>query len=264
MSLSTPHRKFIYSLAVIIMAACYGCSSHKTTVQPHPVVTRHVNISAASAPHSRMLLTEAEKWLGTPYKYGGTTRGEGVDCSGLVMSLYSDALSIKLPRNSAAQAEFCNAVERDQLEVGDLIFFAPRSTGRVNHVGMYIGNGDMIHASGSRGVMISSLNEAYFVKNFYGCGRVEQFASLTGKSTKKEVKNTRDNISTSQSGPTKYDEAFTKLRQGVKTSKTPAAKTPPATKTDTIAATPTKQPSREMFEEAIDQRVDSICSAFFD
>ncbi len=226
MSLSTSRRRLIYMLTIIMMTVCYGCSSHKSNVHPQPVVKRHVekhvDMNVSSAPHGHLLLKEAEKWLGTPYKYGGTTRNEGVDCSGLVMSLYNDALSIKLPRNSAAQAEFCNAIDRDKLEVGDLVFFAPRQSGRVNHVGMYIGNGNMIHASGSRGVMISSLSEAYFVKNFYGCGRVGQLAALSSKSVK------------------------------------------PSKKEADIPSAPLRNDLKQDMDKAIDQRVDSICSSFFD
>lgn len=254
MSLSISCRRLIYICAVILMTVGYGCTSHKSVIKPTPIVKQHVNMTVADlTPQGRLLLKEAEKWLGTPYKYGGTSRSEGVDCSGLVMSLYSDALSIKLPRNSAAQAEFCNAIERDKLEVGDLVFFAPRHTGRVNHVGMYIGDGDMIHASGSRGVMISSLCDDYFVRNFYGCGRVEQLTSQK-TSSPKSGREEKEYAVKPQSGPTKYDEAFVRLRKSI----TDANK--PSVKSDSTVL----HPSRRVLEDAIDQRVDSICSSFFD
>lgn len=128
----------------------------------------------ATSAQTERLINEARKWIGTPYRYGGTSRS-GVDCSGMIMELFREVYGIKLPRSSAAQQEYCIGVSRADLMPGDLVFFATtRRKNVVSHVGLYIGSGRMIHASGSRGVMESGIDEAYFVRNWHSGGRVIQ------------------------------------------------------------------------------------------
>ncbi|MDE5899897.1 MAG: C40 family peptidase, partial [Muribaculaceae bacterium] len=93
--------------------------------------------------------------------------------------LFREVYDIKLPRSSAAQQEFCIGVSRQDLQPGDLVFFATtKRKNVVSHVGLYIGAGRMIHASGSRGVMESGLDEAYFQRNWHSGGRVLQPTSV--------------------------------------------------------------------------------------
>ena len=103
------------------------------------------------------------------------------------MNVYNRALGIKLPRNSAKQQEFCTGVSRNELSPGDLVFFSNNS-GRINHVGMYIGAGNMIHASSSRGVIISSLSEKYFMDRFHSAGRVDQYFAMLRKAANPDVR----------------------------------------------------------------------------
>lgn len=277
--------------SLMLSSGLFGCSSHKQTVTAYKA-PRHVTIPSGVASESRQLLSEAEKWLGTPYKYGGTHRGKGVDCSGLVMSIYSNALSIKLPRSSAEQASFCRGIDKHHLAVGDLVFFAPRKNGRVNHVGMYIGNGNMIHASTSRGVTISSLSEKYFADNFYGFGRVGKYESLIGKSIKskagtpqkKEDKKSNKNNNGKQKSGSVIQESPDIVRQSsaIASNKTigDESSIPPvtrellkknkngkrssATNTSSKSVVTTQLPDRTSPDNQIDQKVDSICTAFFD
>lgn len=138
---------------------------------------------------SRRLLDEAYSWIGTPYRYGGQSRS-GTDCSGFMMEVYRTSLGISLPRNSAKQSEFCRRIKRGEMVPGDLVFFG-RSAGRISHVGMYVGNGRIIHASSSRGVIVSNLEETYYVKNFRHCGRVEQFGRLIAQESASGKKSTK-------------------------------------------------------------------------
>lgn len=123
----------------------------------------------------RALCDYAKKFVGVPYLYGGNDRN-GLDCSGLVCRVYLDVACFKLPRNSAEQGEFCREIHRSKLRAGDLLFFSGKrgGRGRVNHVGMYIGNGKMVHASSSRGVIISSIDDDYWGPRLHHCGRVRQ------------------------------------------------------------------------------------------
>lgn len=125
----------------------------------------------------RLLLQEAESWIGTPYRYAGTTRS-GVDCSGFVCTLFStlpqklsQKLPQQLPRNSASQATVGEAISLRDAEAGDLVFFNTSGSG-VSHVGIYIADNMFIHASTSIGVTINSLAEEYYRKRFVSVRRV--------------------------------------------------------------------------------------------
>lgn len=114
------------------------------------------------------LLKEAESWIGVPYRYGGDDRS-GIDCSAFVMSVFS-AISVHLPRTSRQQYAGTKRVSSDELQFGDLVFFKNGST--ISHVGLYIGNGWMIHASSSMGVTKQKLDDYYYKKNYAGAGRI--------------------------------------------------------------------------------------------
>lgn len=117
----------------------------------------------------RLLLREAESWIGTPYRYAGTAR-DGVDCSGFVCTIFS-ILPHKLPRNSASQATVGEAITLRDAEAGDLVFFNTLGSG-VSHVGIYIADNLFIHASTTIGVTINSLSEEYYRKRFVSVRRV--------------------------------------------------------------------------------------------
>lgn len=130
---------------------------------------------------TRSLLEEADSWRGTPYLWGGNTR-DGVDCSGFVLQVFKTSAGISLPRVSGQQYEYCKPVDKSKLEPGDLVFFATsKSHDGVSHVGIYIGNGFMIHSSSSKGVIVSDLNSNYYTGHYYGGGRVERFYAMAGK-----------------------------------------------------------------------------------
>lgn len=121
----------------------------------------------------RLLLEEANTWLGTPYEYARADKGRGTDCSGMVMSVYLQALEIKLPRNSRKQAEFCKTIPREKAVAGDLVFFATgKDPSRISHVGMLVDKEQFIHASSSKGVVVSSLDSPYYSKRIICFGRV--------------------------------------------------------------------------------------------
>ena len=111
----------------------------------------------------RRLIVASQDWLGTPYSYGGTS-SSGVDCSGFVRSVFQKA-GITLPRTSREQAETGRNVSIAEVEPGDLLFFNTSGEG-VSHVGMSIGGPRFVHASSSRGVIVSSLEEPYYRERF--------------------------------------------------------------------------------------------------
>ncbi|MCH5275030.1 MAG: C40 family peptidase [Lachnospiraceae bacterium] len=97
----------------------------------------------------------AKQFLGNPYVYGGTSLTKGVDCSGFTMAVYKH-FGITLSHHSGSQAKEGTKITADQLQPGDLVFYA-NSAGTINHVAMYIGNGQVIHASSAKtGIKISN------------------------------------------------------------------------------------------------------------
>ncbi|KNB62326.1 MULTISPECIES: C40 family peptidase [Chryseobacterium] len=120
------------------------------------------------------ILTEAQTYLGTPYRYGGTTRS-GIDCSAFVLSVFGAAAGLTLPRVAASQSQEGEKVEKENLQKGDLIFFSHGR--RISHVGIVEevteeGEIKFIHAATSKGVMISSLNDSYWGPKFRFAKRV--------------------------------------------------------------------------------------------
>lgn len=115
------------------------------------------------------LLSFIEDWWGTHYRLGGNSK-KGIDCSALMDKLADNVYGIELPRTAHEQYEASTRVDREDLKEGDLVFFG--TSNRISHVGMYLENGYFVHASSSKGVMISNLDESYFAKKYAGAGRL--------------------------------------------------------------------------------------------
>lgn len=115
------------------------------------------------------IVQAALAWLGTPYRYGGTTL-QGIDCSGLVMNVYRQ-FGVRLPRTAREQYQVGQPVSWDQLLPGDRLYFS--SDGRtIDHTGLYMGEGQFVHASGRRGMVgIDSLADPSYWRMFVGAKR---------------------------------------------------------------------------------------------
>lgn len=174
-------------LAIAAMAMLNACGSSRTVTgnsghsstpasseQQHPSTPQQVEPMTLDG-----LVAEAGNWIGTRYRYGGNTR-DGIDCSGLVVQVYKKVFDISLPRTSRDQYAYCERIKRKDITVGDLVFFATRrgDLKTVSHVGIYIGDNRMIHASSSRGVIISNLDETYYTKRYVSAGRIKALANL--------------------------------------------------------------------------------------
>ena len=120
------------------------------------------------------LIRKASEHLGTPYRIGGTTSA-GYDCSGLIFAMFQN-VDMTLPRSSQEMANYGVRINQSQAQKGDLIFFATFGGRRVSHVGMVTEVVDgvikFIHSSSGSGVIVSSLNEAYYARTFVQVNRV--------------------------------------------------------------------------------------------
>ena len=119
------------------------------------------------------LIEYSKQFIGTPYVYGGTDLENGVDCSGFVMSVYKN-FGVQLNRVSRDMYLQGTAVQRADLEPGDLLFFNTGGNSAISHVGMYIGNDEYIHSTNGAGdgVVISSMNDGYVKRTYVGARRI--------------------------------------------------------------------------------------------
>jgi len=124
---------------------------------------------AMSATSNMKLFHFVYDWIGTPYRFGGSSR-KGIDCSAFTKELYSQVFNMDIERSSRDIFSMVSPVRKDDLKEGDLVFFKIHSR-RISHVGIYLGNNRFAHAS-SRGVAISSLDDAYYKRYFYRGGRM--------------------------------------------------------------------------------------------
>ncbi|WP_242015653.1 C40 family peptidase [Robertkochia marina] len=182
-------------ITFIVAAFLVSCGSSKRSAESN---RNHVRIMAdnqAEVPVTKEIPNDASKNLdvpeihplvngiintalsynGTRYKYGGTSK-KGMDCSGLIYTSFQSA-DIPLQRSSAAMATQGEPVEVTEVKKGDLLFFTTgRSNERINHVGLVVEvNNDnirFIHATTSRGVMVSSLREGYWNHAFHHARRI--------------------------------------------------------------------------------------------
>ncbi|HEX6097461.1 MAG TPA: C40 family peptidase [Thermoanaerobaculia bacterium] len=124
------------------------------------------------------MVERALSWLGVKYRFGGQDENKGFDCAGLVRRVFS-TMAVELPRTAAAQFRQGCIVQRDELQPGDLVFFRNTYKRGISHVGIYIGDGQFVHAaSRRRAVTVDRLDSPYFEKRFAGGRRVASLATV--------------------------------------------------------------------------------------
>lgn len=118
------------------------------------------------------IVSFAKQYLGYRYVYGGTSPSTGFDCSGFIYYVFNSC-GYSISRSCTSQANSGTAVSKSELQPGDIVFFNNTSSGAIGHVGIYIGNGTMIHAANSsRGVVTDTINSGYYNTYYYTARRI--------------------------------------------------------------------------------------------
>lgn len=160
--------KIKFSLFFLIFMLLAGCSSAPVNKSSHSKLAEPVDMSQSSKV-KKLLLSQYKLWKGTPYQYGGSSLS-GVDCSAFVQNTYRAKLGYKIPRTTRTQIKVGKSVSKSRLKPGDIVFF---KTGKNSlHNGIYIGKSQFIHASSSKGVTISNLNNRYWRNTYYTSKRI--------------------------------------------------------------------------------------------
>lgn len=119
----------------------------------------------AKADEKENLIATAKKYIGIKYSWGGTSPSTGFDCSGFTSYVFKQH-DVNLPRTTSDQFSGGTSVKKADLEKGDLVFFTTYKAG-ASHSGIYVGDGNFIHASSSKGITISSINDPYYWESRY-------------------------------------------------------------------------------------------------
>ncbi len=156
----------LLSFLLIILSAC----AENQTVPPLQPQTPPVVQPQQTSPSTQQLLNQVyQEWSGVPHQDGGLSK-KGIDCSGFVYVVFKTKLNQKTPRTTRSLVREGSPVSQGQLQPGDLIFFKIRP--KVNHVGIYTGDGTFIHASKSKGVYRSKLSLKYWQDHYWQSRRI--------------------------------------------------------------------------------------------
>lgn len=170
--------KCISKLALVSFAAILtACSSSDSVRVSGPIKAKagvyRTNQANLGDPIMVManLSEHQQEWKGTRYRLGGTSKS-GVDCSGFMQITFRDLFGIDLPRTTTEQAKEGTRVSKSEIKTGDLVFFKTGRGPNGKHVGVYVKNGQFLHASTKGGVIYSDLDSPYWSKTFWQARRL--------------------------------------------------------------------------------------------
>ena len=139
--------------------------THTTARTIQPVRISHIDRTQGS----QELMLHSMGLVGTPYRWGGSSTATGFDCSGMIQFVYKNALGVSLPRTARDMAAASRKIPDNQLKAGDLVFFNTGGSSQYSHVGLYIGNGEFIHApSSGKIIKTEKLSSPYYAKHYLG------------------------------------------------------------------------------------------------
>lgn len=180
-------KNLIAIMSILLLVGCKSKTDWRTKYnEEKTTTTKTVRKATTDAPKSiddyakmldvskgsltnEYLYSFISNWYGTPYKFGGQSQ-QGVDCSGFTNILYREIYNVQLPRSSKDIAVNIKRKYTKNLKEGDLVFFSFGKSKEINHVGIYLHNNKFVHASTSKGVIISDLTEPWYGNYLVKCG----------------------------------------------------------------------------------------------
>lgn len=145
-------------IVIFMLLVVSGCANHSGKVIDSPRIDDPI-LKVQSE-----LLGYYKDWHGTPYRLGGNTR-RGLDCSAFVRNAYQSVFEMQLPRTTLGQAKLGEIIKKSAVLPGDLVLFKTSRRGR--HVGIVINDNQFMHASESKGVILSALDNVYWRKKYW-------------------------------------------------------------------------------------------------
>lgn len=155
--------------ALSITSVLTGCVGSPISSNSGPTYVTQEEVLSIVQDKDDGLGTVFQRWQGVPYRLGGETLN-GVDCSAFVQIAFKDVWQIPLPRTTRSQSQTGFEVNYQNAQRGDLVFFKTSRTS--NHVGVYLGDKKFMHASTSKGVMISRIDNPYWASKFWQFRRI--------------------------------------------------------------------------------------------
>lgn len=191
--MSKHHGLFYLFILFLVPLVLTSCHSRKAVMKGHPgdivkpqteMADKYSQIMGVNRDdiENGRLYAFIDQWMGTPYKFGGLDKN-GIDCSGLAFLLEQEVYGINIPRMTSKQITVIKRKYEEDLKEGDLVFFD--FDGRqFSHVGIYLQNGYVVHASSRKGVIIVNLHDPSIYKYFSRAGSI-MTDTLTDVSTGK-------------------------------------------------------------------------------
>ena len=167
------HRQYpllFIGLLIVILSSCKS-SAPKRNYESLAYASKRLGMEI-DFKDNPTLYVESANWIGTPYRGGGNTK-RGIDCSGFTKHIYSTVYKMNIERTTSGQQRQIRRVAKRNLREGDLLFFSSNRSGKkVAHVGVYLKDNLFVHASTSRGVIVSNLKSKYYRKHWLHGGRL--------------------------------------------------------------------------------------------
>lgn len=159
----------VFAIFSLVLTACSSPNGSENTI------TGQSKIVQGSLNDPIMIITNLSEhqraWKGTRYRLGGTTK-QGIDCSAFTQLTFRELFGIRLPRTTVEQAKSGTQIPKSELRTGDLVFFKTGRGPNGRHVGIYVKNGQFLHASTKGGVIYSDLSLPYWSKTFWQARRL--------------------------------------------------------------------------------------------
>lgn len=157
-------------IALILIIITSSCGTNRQIKAKTDYLSYKTGLKV-SPKNNLKLYDEIVQWLGTPHCMGGTTL-RCVDCSGFVNIIIKNVYGKDLGRSSQDMLANCDKIRKRHLKEGDLVFFntSGSKSKKASHVGIYLQNGAFVHTSTKSGVMISNLDEPYYLKTWLSAG----------------------------------------------------------------------------------------------